>query len=153
MVVGVAHERHIHRAGREVHGVLVAEHWSDVLQTSLAARLANVLQEFRSNIDGVHLPLVLDNPSEQPRVKPGTGSDVGHDHSRFDLARGDDLLALNEHLLAFAFKGLLELFHIGVLERIVDPWFDALLLGTSGGEDGQKEQCPRDQETLPDNLG
>lgn len=112
--------------------------------------------EVVGDVDGVDFAFLADQGREDAGEQPRAGSDVGDFHPGLELQGCDDLFAMVVDVSSFPFEAFDELRDVGIFKALVDPRFDAFLLG-------EERQCRSKEEDhrqdgaehgiLPDSQG
>src|SRR5262249_53907642 len=140
VMVGVTDERQIDGIWPELRAIRRADDADYIREPCFRARLFNVSNKLRGDVDGVDFSLGPDFLCEKASEEACAGADIGHSHPGTEPARGDDLLPPGEDLPAFDFEFANILLDVRIFELLVNAWANALFLGRSKANNSDKEE-------------
>ena len=153
VMIHIGQKRDIDRRGGNRHILWRVDNTGDVGETLLLHVRHGVVDEGFGDIDGIDLAAGAHCIRKQPREQSGAGTDVSDRHAGLDLRRGDNLVALVEHLAPFFMEGVGPRLERAVEKRLVDAGSDAFVLRESGARktrhaNHQRPRQPRISKTF-----
>jgi hypothetical protein len=148
MMVSVADKSKVDTLGLQRCRVGSAKQRIDVPKILLSCRLGDVLQEIACDVNGDDSPLITHLLGKQPGEQPRTCTNVGNGSSRLDCTSLQDRLATLKNLATLNLKLLDILLDLGILERIINPRLNALVLRKY--RSAEDHRCLTDPQTYQD---
>jgi hypothetical protein len=111
------------------------------MRTSDRFRLAlDVFDKGLGNVHGIDFSFWGDERGKEAGEEAGAGTDIGHDHSRFQADGFDNLESMVVGITAIALEPWNELREGRIFELLVNARVDAFLLGLAGRSQNQQRE-------------
>ena len=108
-------------------GSSFTSHAEDIAHGPLLGEADDITHKFVRDVHRIDLASGPHRPGEQPRIQPGTGTDIGNTHSRLDGQGLKDVIAPVKHLSPLGLKTLYPDVKVRFVAIIViDPGTNAL---------------------------